>query len=170
MVWSHHNILTVTLCYNSQVAKLPLLIVKGEGPSLFSHYWLSKIKLDWCAINQITSQVYKKVVDKYLEVFKDELGTLQGTRAKIHVDPQATPKFLKSCSVPYILCEIIEKEPDCLLNEGIIEPAQFCDWAAPIVLIIKEDGRISVGITKLQSTTYLTHSKSWWPTCSIGRE
>ena len=32
-----------------------LLIVKGEGPSLFGHNWLSKMKLDWCAINKFIS-------------------------------------------------------------------------------------------------------------------
>ena len=103
-----------------------------------------KIKLDWCAINHVTSQVYKKVVDKYPEVFKDELSTLRGTTAKIHVDSQATPKFFKPHSVPYILREMVEKELDRLLNEGIIEPVQFSDWAAPIVPIVKEDGRIRI--------------------------
>ena len=54
------GLITVTLCYNAQVAELPLLIVKGEGPSLFGHVWiLSKIKVDWCTINQVTSQVYE---------------------------------------------------------------------------------------------------------------
>ena len=136
--------ITVTVCYNAQVVELPLLIVKGEGPSLFGRNWLSKIKLDWCAINQVTSQVYQKVVDKYPEVFKDELGSLIGTKAKIHVDPQATPKFFKPRSVPYILRERVEKEIDRLLNEGIIEPVQFSDWAAPIVPIVKDDGRIRI--------------------------
>ena len=119
------------------------MIVKGEGPSLFGFNWLSKIKLDWGAINQVTSQVYKKVIDKYPEVFKDELGTLQGTRAKIDVNPQVTPKIFKSHSVPYILCERVEKELGWLLSEGIIEPAQFSDWA-PIVSKIKKDGRITI--------------------------
>ena len=79
---------TVTVCYNMQVIELPLLIVKGEGPSLFGRNWLSQIKLDWGAINQVTQHVCNKVLDKYPDVFKDELGTLQGTRTKIHVDPQ----------------------------------------------------------------------------------
>ena len=135
---------TVTVCYNMQVLELPLLIVKGEGPSLFGRNWLSQIKLDWGAINQVTQQVCNKVLDKYPDVFKDELGTLQGTRAKIHVDPQATSKFFKPRSVPYILRERVEKELDRLLSEGIIEPVQFSDWAAPIVPIVKEDGRIRI--------------------------
>ena len=46
--------------------------------------------------------------------------------------------------MPYILRERVEKELDRLLNEGIIEPVQFSDWAAPIVPIAKEDGRIRI--------------------------
>ena len=87
---------TVTVCYNMQFIELPLLIVKGEGPSLFGRNWLSQIKLDWGAINQVTQHVCNKVLDKYPDVFKYELGTLQGTRAKIHVDPQATPKIFQT--------------------------------------------------------------------------
>ena len=62
---------TVTVCYNMQVIELPLLIVKGEGPSLFGRNWLSQIKLDWGAINQVTQQVCNKVLDKYPDVFKE---------------------------------------------------------------------------------------------------
>ena len=39
--------------------------------------------------------------------------------------------------MPYILRERVEKELDRLLSEGIIEPVQFSDWAAPIVPIVK---------------------------------
>ena len=60
------------------------------------------------------------MIDKYHEVLKDELGTLQGTRAK-----QATPKLLEPCSLPYILRERVGKELYRLLNEGIIEPVEF---------------------------------------------
>ena len=46
--------------------------------------------------------------------------------------------------MPYILRERVEKELDRLLSEGIIEPVQFSDWAAPTVPIVKEDGRIRI--------------------------
>ena len=31
---------------NGQRAELPLVVIKGKGPSLFGHDWLSKLKLD----------------------------------------------------------------------------------------------------------------------------
>ena len=87
---------------------------------------------------------YLPSVQEGPEVFKDESGTLQGTRAKIYVDPQATLKFFKPRSVPYTLPERVEKELDRLVNEGIIEPVQFSNSAAPIVPIVRDVGRIRI--------------------------
>ena len=90
------------------------------------------------------SQGFQKVLDKYPEIFKNKLGTLKGTKAKIHIDPQAIPRFFKPSSIPYVLREIFEKELDRLLKEYIIEPITFFEWAAPIVLIVKDDGGIRI--------------------------
>ena len=72
------------------------------------------------------------MVDKYPKVFKGELGTLQGMWANIYVDAQATPKFFKLYSIPYILHERVEKELNWFLNEGIVNPVQFSDWTGRI--------------------------------------
>ena len=129
---------------NNQTVELQLLVVKGKGPSLFGRNWLNAIKLNWGKINQVMSQVYQKVIDKYSEVFKNELGTLKGTKAKIHVDPQASPKFFKPRSVPFVLREKVESELDRLHKEDIIEPVTFSEWAAPIVPVVKDDGGIRI--------------------------
>jgi len=31
---------------------------------------------------------------------------------------------------------------DCLIKEGVLEPVQFFDWATPVVLVMKRDGRV----------------------------
>ena len=41
--------------------------------------------------------------------------------------------------MPYSLKTKVEEELDRLIADGIIEPRQFADWAAPIVLVLKED-------------------------------
>ena len=38
----------------------------------------------------------------------------------------------------------VEKELDHLLTLGIIRPVQFSDWAAPIVPVLKGDGRVRI--------------------------
>ena len=58
---------------------------------------------------------------------------MTGVTAKIHLDPEATPRFHKARSVPFALQAGVEEELERLQKQGIIEPVQFSDWAAPIV-------------------------------------
>ena len=77
-------------------------------------------------------------------MFADELGYLQETEAHLYVDPTAQPKFYKARPVPYALRGKVEAELDRLQRQGVIEPVQFADWAAPIVPVVKLDGTIRI--------------------------
>ena len=46
--------------------------------------------------------------------------------------------------MPYALRSKVEAELDRLEKEGVIEPVQFSDWAAPIVPVVKKDGSIRI--------------------------
>ena len=81
---------------------------------------------------------------KHAIVFKDELGEVKVTTAKMHVDPQARPRFCKPRTVPYALQGKVEQELDRLERDGIIQPVEFSEWAAPIVLVVKADGSIRI--------------------------
>lgn len=48
------GVITVTMCYEEQSADLPLVVVAGEGTSLFGRNWLEHIKLNWTDISQVT--------------------------------------------------------------------------------------------------------------------
>ena len=65
---------------------------------------------------------------KYQEFFEEGLGTLKGTKAKIHVDPAATPVFCKARPVPYALRDRIEQDLDRLQRAGTSETVQFAEW------------------------------------------
>ena len=79
-------------------------------------------------------------MQKHVQLFEEGLETLQGTKAKIHVDPTATPIFHKARPVPYTLREKIEQDLERLERAGTIEPVQYSEWAAPIVPVTKSDG------------------------------
>lgn len=59
---------------------------------------------------------------------------LKRVRGQIKVDPGATPHFYKACTVPYAMREKVEVELDRLVAERTLEPVDYSDWAAPIVL------------------------------------
>ena len=131
----------VEVQYEQQRVKLPLVIVDGNGPTLFGRQWLDSIKLNWKSINHVWSKTLQSVLDCHPEVFRSELGTLKGYKAKISVDPNARLHFCKARSVSYAMTGKVEKELKRLEKEGIIEPVQFADWAAPIVAVLKADGK-----------------------------
>ena len=60
------------------------------------------------------------------------------------MDKEASPRFFKARPLPYALKEKVEFELERLVKEGVIEPVQFSEWAAPIVPIVKVDNSIRI--------------------------
>ena len=114
--------------YLEQTDDFPLIVVKGSS-------WL-EIQLNWSQINYTQRP---QLHDKYSQVFCDELGTMVGQKATIDITPEARPRFHKARTVPYAYRQSVEEELDRLVAEGILEPIDSSDWAAPIVPVIKSD-------------------------------
>ena len=133
---------SVDICvsYKGQKITLPLVIVRGVGPSLLRKNWLQNMQFNWQEIFWSNNATLKKVLEKYNSVFSDGLGTVKGFKARIHVDPQAPPKFSKVRSVPYFYRKKVERELDRLVQEGTLEPVEHSEWASPIVAVLKRDG------------------------------
>ena len=87
------------------------------------------------------------------------------------MDPEATPRFCKARPVPYSLRGKVEEELECLEKEGITEPVQFAEWAAPVVPVLKSDKKSLQLCGDFKQTIYqvgiqarqISHSKNcWW--------
>lgn len=131
--------------YKGQRENLPLLVVGGGGPSLLGRNWLQKLKLDWQEIRQLQqTETLQGLMQRHADVFKEELGELEGVKAKISVDPQAQPRFHKPRPIPFALKERVDQELERLEKEGIIESVKFAEWAAPIVPVVKSDGSVRI--------------------------
>ena len=90
-----------------------------------------------CAVGSL-----EYLLDKYGDLFVDELGTIKPFSAKLHVNPQDKPKFFKARTVPYALKGAIDDELDRLEREGILEKVTHSEWATPIVAVPKPDGSV----------------------------
>ncbi|XP_029904245.1 LOW QUALITY PROTEIN: uncharacterized protein K02A2.6-like [Myripristis murdjan] len=148
----------VKVNYKQQEKILPIIVVRGTGPNLLGRWWLKHVKLDWAEIkNQAhhpsslnLDQVHtttnsqpltlEQVLQKHEGVFKEELGTLKGFKATIHVPDNAAPRFYRPRSVPYAMKPKVDAEIDRLLKENIITPVKYSEWAAPVVPLLKPDG------------------------------
>ena len=129
-----------------QEEDLKLFVVEGSGPSLLGRDWLSKIQLNWKDIYSVhvKSTSLKEVLASHSSLFKEELGTIKGATAKLHVVPDAKPRFCCPRSVPYALRSRVDQALEKLEADGIIEAVEFSEWAAPIVPVVKQDGSIRI--------------------------
>ena len=138
----------VEVSYQQQNHQLSLIVVKGKGHNLFGQDWLMHFKLDWKIIGLTTLENAKARVNvllkKYEEVFSGSRGAMKHFSAKLNVNEDIHPIFLKPRSVPFAIREAIEAELKWLEGEGIIEKVPHSKWAAPIVPVPKGDGKIRI--------------------------
>ena len=134
----------VDVKYQSKKVRLSLLIVKGDGPTLMGRDWLQHFRLDWARLHKVDTDHSKleETLAKHSNLFKDELGKISGTKAKLYMKPDAKPKFCRARQVPFAIREKVEQEIDRQVEEEILEPVKFSEWATPVVPIIKKDGSI----------------------------
>ena len=132
--------------HNGQELSLSFVSTEGKGLTLLGRNWLEALWLDWRTTIG-SSRTLQQVLDNYTEVFKDELGELQGLAAKIYVEGGVHPRFEKA---PFAIREKVEQEHEQLQAPGVIQVIGFSDSAAPIVPVTAEYG--FVGTIKLSST------------------
>ena len=125
---------------------MSLLVVPGNGPSLLGRNWLRRIQLDWREVNRIGTsensvEAAYSVLQKYLDLMRDDIGTIDGVKGHLQVNSEAEPRFCKARNVPYALRDKVEEELSRLERDGIIEPVEFSDGAAPIVPVLKGNGQ-----------------------------
>lgn len=126
--------------------ELTAVVVAGSGPNLWGRSWLTELELSWEKVSKLkdTSELLQDILREHETVFKEELGTLKGASAKIHVPSDAKPHFFKSRSLPFAMREKVEAELERLIKDHIIEPVKFSEWAAPVVPVLKPDGSVQL--------------------------
>ena len=131
--------------YNDQRARLVLLVVAGDGPSLLGRNWLRYVKLDWKQINAVSKKTeLADLLQQNSDLFKDELGKIQQYEATLQVQPDACPQFFKARPVPFAIKPSIDEELDKLEASGVIEKVEHSYWAAPIVPVPKKNGKFQI--------------------------
>ena len=100
-----------------------------------------------------------KILSEYKELYRSNMATLKGFEVELTVDPGCKPKFCKTRPVSYALNKRVKKELERLVKDDTYEPVQYCKWAAPIVLVLKDDGTVKVN-KKLTRHFYVTNTPS----------
>ncbi|UYV79912.1 hypothetical protein LAZ67_18001028, partial [Cordylochernes scorpioides] len=80
----------------------------------------------------------------YLRALLDEMGfgELLNGPTVLKTDNQGAQQLARS--LPFSLKKKVETEIDCMVNEGILQPIEYANWAAPIVPVLKKDGSLRI--------------------------
>ena len=128
--------------YSDQRTKLPLVVMDGDGPSLFGHNWLKHIRLDWLRIGSIGAASIKDVLAKFPEVFRCGVSEYTGPPVKLYINTTARSLFFKDRPVLYAIKRKVQETIDDNVRQGLWESTEYSDWATPIVPIVKRDGSV----------------------------
>src|SRR5215469_16024279 len=138
---------------------LILLIVKEEGPSLLGRGWinshsapylqalgriLSTSEVNSVATTSISNKEIEAFLDQFSELFKSDFGILKDVKVNFPVDSSVSPRFCKARPVPFSLKSKLDDELDFLLKHGVISPVRHSPWAAPVVPVLKKNGKIRI--------------------------
>ena len=66
--------------------------------------------------------------------------------AKLQIADNATPKFCKSRPIPFAIKDAVKQELDRLEKDGILIKVDHSEWASPIVVVPKKDGKFRLCI------------------------
>ena len=145
------GVIRVDVDYEEQRCQdLRLFVVKRGGPPLFGRDWLQTIRLDWKSISSISlsaTNLHGKVKDiqmKHSDIFKEEMGTMKSIKARLVVEDECQPRFLKARPVPYALRKKVEEDLERLVAAGVLLSVETSEWATPIVPVVKPNGTVCI--------------------------
>ncbi len=127
-----------------------------HGTSLFGKDLMRKIKVDWefsverqlrtVTSDKVHSSELKSLLSEYKDIFNEPSATdrIHKFRARIIMNDNAQPKFLKARNLPYAVRSKVEKELELMERTGVIEKIDFSEWASPLVVVPKSDGRVRI--------------------------
>jgi len=134
--------------YKSTQLYLAVHVVSRTGPNLLGRDLITPLGVDLDNLKQIRSlklaSPLEELLDKHAPVFSQGLGCFNGPPVKLNVDANAQPKFYKARNVPFALKNKVEAELADLQSKGIISPIKHSDWAAPIVPVLKKNGKVRI--------------------------
>ncbi|RLU19986.1 hypothetical protein DMN91_008545 [Ooceraea biroi] len=93
------------------------------------------------SINMVTINELQK---QFTELFSDSTGECTKTTIHLRLKPDAHPVHVPRRPIALALEEPINAELDRLVKQGILTPVDSSDWAAPIVVARKANGKIRI--------------------------
>ena len=82
--------------------------------------------------------------EKYSNVFKNTLGKCTKKKVSIHLRDEVSPVFSNARPVPFAIKQKVQDELKRLVDMGVLQKIDYSDWAAPIVVVNKPNGKVRI--------------------------
>lgn len=154
---------TVEAKLGDRVRHLRLLVANTDsGSNIFGQTWFTAFGFKISQDSDLPSDVInaiehvktdteihhdkriKALYNKFSDVFSADLGKATDFKASLHLRKNAIPRFHKPRQVPLAQKTAIKEELDRLVSKGILKPITTSDWAAPIVVRAKPQGKVRI--------------------------
>ncbi|CAH8529728.1 unnamed protein product [Dicrocoelium dendriticum] len=148
--------------FRDQHIRTTCFVTDQPGLNLLGLDWMEELKLLDQSVNSICQklqvekpaetqnmslELYSQIAElkrRHESLFQPGLGCCRIARAELNLKPDARPVFRPKRPVPYATQPIVESELNRLQSEGIIERVHYSEWAAPIVVIKKGNGKVRI--------------------------
>ena len=147
------------------------LFDQKDFPTLMGRSWMQELDLDWTQIIRSTAvmvcsptpkstddfkKLAKEVLTKYPNLTKPGIGRIPSMEAQLELTtPDPKPVYLRARPVAHAMIQKTDEELDHLEQNDIIERIPVSDWAQPIVVVPRANGKkvricgdFKVGINK----------------------
>lgn len=153
----------VDVLWKNEHNKLPLLVVDNkEATNILGLDWCEalELKMSFSATGIVLNECnlsfpgqacrdsliasLNQMSGEFSEIFSSELGLCKSLKADIKLKENATPKFHKPYNLPFSQYEDVRSELKRLQNIGVLKSVTSSDWAAPIVVVKKPNGKLRI--------------------------
>ncbi|XP_055613887.1 uncharacterized protein K02A2.6-like [Uranotaenia lowii] len=149
------GVLDVEVQYMGVKSILPLYVVDSNKHPLLGREWLRVLAIDWNTMLRVPDTVksvsvsdsasqLEQIFRKYATVFEDSIGKISSVQAKLHLQPNAHPVFLRARKIPFNMQKTVDAELNRLVAEGVLSKVEHSNWATPIVPVKKSENRVRV--------------------------
>ncbi|CAH8637620.1 unnamed protein product [Dicrocoelium dendriticum] len=120
-------------------------VTDQPGLDLLGLDWMDELKLLDQSVNIICQPPQiAEIKRRHDALFQPGLGCCNIATASLNLKPDAKPVFRPKRPVPYANQSLVEAELNRLQSEGIIERVHHSEWAAPIVMVKKGNGKVRI--------------------------
>lgn len=150
-----HGVMNVKVRRMGQTCMLRLFVVEGNRHPLLGREWMQSLKLNWndvmrndtttvnkLSLNSQLSEVVRGLIDKFPSVFDDSVGKMENVQASLTLKPNCKPVFIKARTLPFSIKDIVEKEIEDMVRNGVLVKVNHSQWATPVVPVMKSLNKV----------------------------